>query len=190
MNKPNTVNVSQCFAEVLNNPRLECAFKEIISHAYINQDASSLLSKYAHILYTLKDFKTFVTFLRILKSDIIVREVAPNVDFFNLTPTTPLNRFNIVINRLIDNGIKPLYNRSEDIQKLVLQSSGFQRKVFSRQTKHNLIAEAIHNHTPLITPLLTELMKFKMLALVALELSQTHNKCTFANLKYSNLGMV
>lgn len=155
----------------------------------MNQDASVLLSKYAHILCTLQDFKLFVTFLRILKSDIMVKESTPNVDFFNLTPTTPLHRFNVIINRLMDNNTKPPYHRASDIDKLLGQSCKFEKKIFSRQRKHDLISEAVHKHRPIITQLLTEFVKFKMLALVTLELSQFQNKCTFANIKYSGNGI-
>lgn len=185
----NAINVSQCLAQVFDNPRLESAFKDIILNSQINQTASTLLTKYAHVLYSMNDFKLFVTFLRILKSDILVRESLPSVDFFNLTPTTPVSCFNIVVNRLIENASKPHYDRTTDLNSLVVHSHQYNRKTFTRTIKHNKIAEIVSGREHSLTDVCVtiELEKFKILALVALELSQTQMRCVFADLKYGRV---
>lgn len=181
------IYISQCFLDVLKRPHLEEVFKEMVYNNWVSQDASELLAKYAHALGSFDDFRVFVTFLRVLKSDVTLKESRPNIDFFNLTPVAPLNQFNVIIDRLVGNTSRPPYVRTTDVQCLLDNTRSKRMHDFTRSPKHKLIANAadVDSNRVLADDLRGELLKYKTFSLAVLELSQLRASGVFAKLKYT-----
>lgn len=179
------VNLTECLTKVITNPNMLHIFREIIAHSSINNNASALLSKYSHWIQTKEEYVDFINFLRILKSDVLLREPVDNVDYFNITPMTPLNRYNLLGSLVLDNKVNPIYSRQVEIEKILAQYSdcGATTRSVKRTPRHDIILNCATSAPPLETKISLELLKQKMTAVAILELTQPKYKQLFAKLE-------